>query len=81
MTITGTRLTPTTRASRKKACRLRVTAGSDVARFDVHPHPDAALRKKTPYLLDVQNNHISRIARVWWFSCARQAVSANRCGT
>lgn len=33
-----------------------------MARFDVYPHPDAVLRKKTPYLLDVQNNHISRIA-------------------
>ncbi len=33
-----------------------------MARFDVFPHPDAVLRKKTPYLLDVQNNHISRIA-------------------
>jgi len=33
-----------------------------MARFDVFAHPDAALRKKTPYLLDVQNNHISRIA-------------------
>ena len=81
MTITGTRLTPTTRASRKKACRLRVTAGSDVARFDVHPHPDAALRKKTPYLLDVQNNHISRITTCVVVHCAGQAVSANRCGT
>ena len=33
-----------------------------MARFDVYPHPDAVLRKKTPYLLDVQNSHISRIA-------------------
>lgn len=33
-----------------------------MARFDVYPHPDPALRKKTPYLLDVQNSHISRIA-------------------
>lgn len=33
-----------------------------MARFDVCPHPDAVLRKATPYLLDVQNNHISRIA-------------------
>ena len=33
-----------------------------MARFDVYPHPDAVLRKKTPYLLDVQNDHISRIA-------------------
>jgi len=29
-----------------------------VARFDVYRHPDAALRKKTPYLLDVQNGYI-----------------------
>ena len=33
-----------------------------MARFDVYPHPDVVLRTKTPYLLDVQNNHISRIA-------------------
>lgn len=33
-----------------------------MARFDVYPHPDAVLRKKTPYLLDVQNTHIERIA-------------------
>ena len=33
-----------------------------MARFDVFAHPDATLRKKTPYLLDVQNSYISRIA-------------------
>lgn len=33
-----------------------------MARFDVYPHPDVMLRKKTPFLLDVQNNHINRIA-------------------
>ncbi len=33
-----------------------------MARFDVYPHPDADLRRTTPYLLDVQNNHISRVA-------------------
>lgn len=33
-----------------------------MARFDVYPHPDAVLRKKTPYLLDVQNNYIDRLA-------------------
>ena len=33
-----------------------------MARFDVYPHPDPVLRRTTPYLLDVQNNHISRIA-------------------
>ena len=32
-----------------------------MARFDVYPHPDPQLRKKTPFLLDVQNPHISRI--------------------
>lgn len=32
-----------------------------MARFDVYPHPDAVLRKKTPYLLDVQNNYIDRV--------------------
>ena len=33
-----------------------------MARFDVYVHPDPVLRKKTPYLLDVQNSHIDRIA-------------------
>ena len=33
-----------------------------MARFDVYSHPDTALRKLTPYLLDVQNTHIDRIA-------------------
>lgn len=33
-----------------------------MARFDVYPHPDPALRKRTPFLLDVQNTHIDRIA-------------------
>jgi toxin CcdB len=33
-----------------------------MARFDVYPHPEASLRKRTPYLLDVQNSHIDRIA-------------------
>lgn len=33
-----------------------------MARFDVYPYPDAVLRKKTPYLLDVQNSRIDRIA-------------------
>lgn len=33
-----------------------------MARFDVYPHPVPALRKRTPYLLDVQNSHINRIA-------------------
>ena len=31
-------------------------------RFDVYQHPDAASRKLTPFLLDVQNSHISGIA-------------------
>lgn len=29
-----------------------------MARFDVYRHPDEVLRKKTPYLLDVQNDYI-----------------------
>ncbi len=29
-----------------------------MARFDVYRHPDAALRKATPFLLDVQNDFI-----------------------
>ncbi len=29
-----------------------------MARFDVYAHPDAALRKLTPFLLDVQNEFI-----------------------
>ena len=55
----------TTHALRKKACRLPNTAAfnsPDMARFDVYTHPDPVLRKKTPYLLDVQNSHIDRIA-------------------
>jgi toxin CcdB len=31
-------------------------------RFDVYSHPDAALRRTTPYLLDVQNTHLDGIA-------------------
>jgi toxin CcdB len=30
-----------------------------MARFDVYRHPDNALRKSTPYLVDLQNNYIS----------------------
>ena len=33
-----------------------------MACFEVYPHPDAALRRNTPFLLDVQNNPISGIA-------------------
>jgi toxin CcdB len=29
-----------------------------MAQFDVYAHPDAALRKATPFLLDVQNEFI-----------------------
>ncbi len=29
-----------------------------MARFDVYAHPDAEIRKKTPFLLDVQNSFI-----------------------
>ena len=29
-----------------------------MARFDVYRHPDPALRKTTPFLLDVQNAYI-----------------------
>lgn len=32
-----------------------------MARFDVYRHPDAELRKFTPYLLDVQNDHIRSV--------------------
>lgn len=32
-----------------------------MARFDVYRHPDAQLRKFTPYLLDVQNDYISDV--------------------
>ena len=35
--------------------------GCKMARFDVYPHPDALIRKTTPFLLDVQNNHINRV--------------------
>jgi hypothetical protein len=33
-----------------------------VAQFDVYAHPDARLRERTPYLLDVQNGFLDRIA-------------------
>ena len=29
-----------------------------MARFDVYRHPDAALRKTTPFLLDIQNDYL-----------------------
>jgi len=32
-----------------------------VARFDVYPHPDAAVRKTTPFLVNVQNDYIDRV--------------------
>lgn len=32
-----------------------------MARFDVYRHPDAAFRKITPFLLDVQNDYIGGI--------------------
>ena len=53
------RSTPTTPASSSKARRSRATAGSDLARIYVYPHPDAVLRRTTPYLLDGQNKPIS----------------------
>ncbi len=33
-----------------------------MARFDVYVHPDALLRKLTPFLLDVQNSYLETIA-------------------
>lgn len=33
-----------------------------MARFDVYTHPDPALRKATPFLLDIQNSYISSLA-------------------
>ncbi len=30
-----------------------------MARFDVYSHPDAAMRKDTPFLVDVQNDYIN----------------------
>ena len=33
-----------------------------MARFDVYANPEAAERKHSPYLLDVQNNHISALS-------------------
>lgn len=32
-----------------------------MARFDVYRHPDAVLRKNTPFLLDVQNDFIDSV--------------------
>ncbi|PVE42416.1 CcdB family protein [Limnohabitans planktonicus] len=33
-----------------------------MAQFDVYVHPDARIRERTPYLLDVQNTFLDRIA-------------------
>ncbi len=33
-----------------------------MARFDIYAHPEAAQRKATPYLMDVQNNYIDSVA-------------------
>lgn len=33
-----------------------------MAQFDVYAHPDARLRERTPYLLDVQNSFLDKIA-------------------
>jgi len=33
-----------------------------MARFDVYRHPDPELRRKTPFLLDVQNSHLNQLA-------------------
>lgn len=32
-----------------------------MARFDVYPHPDASLRKRTPFLVDIQNDYIDSL--------------------
>lgn len=32
-----------------------------MARYDVYAHPDATLRKITPFLLDVQNDYINTL--------------------
>ncbi len=32
-----------------------------MAQFDVYAHPDARLRERTPYLLDVQNSFLDKI--------------------
>jgi toxin CcdB len=32
-----------------------------MARYDVYAHPDAQLRKTTPYLLDVQNSFLASV--------------------
>ncbi len=33
-----------------------------MAQFDVYAHPDTRMRERTPYLLDVQNSFLDRIA-------------------
>lgn len=52
---------PTTSASPSKGCLWPSTAVSDMARFDIYAHPDARARATTPYLMDIQNNRISRL--------------------
>ena len=32
-----------------------------MARFDVYAHPDAQSRRKTPFLLDIQNEYINAL--------------------
>jgi toxin CcdB len=32
-----------------------------MARFDVYRHPDAAMRKFTPFLMDIQNDYINGV--------------------
>lgn len=33
-----------------------------MAQFDVYANPDLVQRERTPYLLDVQNSHLDRLA-------------------
>ena len=35
-----------------------------MAQFDVYAHPDARMRERTPYLLDVQNSFLDRIVHL-----------------
>lgn len=51
-----------------------------MAQFDVYAHPDAAMRERTPFLLDVQNSYLDGLATrvVVPLRCAEHAPSPMR---
>jgi toxin CcdB len=47
-------------------------------RFDVYANPEAAERKLTPYLMDLQNNHIDHLATRVMVPLRREAAFGPR---